>query len=141
MKTTGRSRPTAIGSRTIPTSPAKTKRTCGPSRRWMTGAGRSRPAAEPNRLGRELFYLTSTALMSVSVQATPTFSAGNPQKVFEGTFYAGQATRTYDVSADGQRFRMIKNAVSTHQTAPPASIVVVEHWTEELKQKLPTTSK
>ena len=104
--------------------------------RWQisTGGG-TRPAWA--RSGRELLYLTPTALMSVSVQTTPTFSAGNPQKVFDGVFYAAVATRTYDVSADGQRFLMIKNTASTGETAPPASMVVVEHWTEELKRLLP----
>ena len=104
--------------------------------RWQisTGGG-TRPAWA--RSGRELFYLTPTALMSVSVQTTPTFAAGNPQKVFDGVFYAEPNPRAYDVSADGQRFLMIKNTASTGETAPPASIVVVEHWTEELKRLVP----
>ena len=75
--------------------------------------------------------------MSVSVHTTPTFAAGNSQKVFDGVFLTAQNIRSYDVSADGQRFLTIKNTASTGETAPPASIVVVGHWTEELKRLLP----
>jgi hypothetical protein len=45
--------------------------------------------------------------------------------------------RTYDVSPDGQRFLMIKeNAGSGERDAPPASMVVVQNWFEELKAKV-----
>ena len=43
----------------------------------------------------------------------------------------------YDVSADGHRFLMIKDSV-TDETAAAASIVVVQHWHEELKRLVPT---
>ena len=42
-----------------------------------------------------------------------------------------------DVSLDGQRFLMIKDGATTDDKATPASMVVVEHWFEELKAKLP----
>ena len=74
--------------------------------------------------------------MAVTVQTTgATFSAGNPTKVFDtAPYYFANDGRTYDVSADGQRFLMIKLAslrAERHGRAP--SLVVVEHWTEELK--------
>jgi hypothetical protein len=40
------------------------------------------------------------------------------------------SSRQFDVSADGQRFLMMKDK------ATPASLVVVEHWFEELTAKL-----
>ena len=43
--------------------------------------------------------------------------------------------RTYDISADGQRFLMLK-AVS-QPNAPPPQIVVVQHFDEELKRLVP----
>jgi hypothetical protein len=43
----------------------------------------------------------------------------------------------YDVSADGHRFLMIKDGV-TDETAAAASIVVVQHWHEELKRLVPS---
>jgi hypothetical protein len=44
--------------------------------------------------------------------------------------------RSYDVSPDGKRFLVLKNAGSNPETA--ATIVVVENWHEELKRLVPT---
>jgi serine/threonine-protein kinase len=107
--------------------------------RWQisTGGG-TRPAWARN--GRELFYLAgvTTAMMAVPVQTTSSFNAGNPTKLFEGPYFAGQPARTYDVSADGQRFLMIKTSTATlGEQGPPPSMVVVEHWLEEVKSRVP----
>ena len=106
-----------------------------------SGGGRT-PAWAPN--GHELFFVNRTSIMAVTVQLTPTFSAGNPTKLFDapsilldGRFIASGTHRTYDVSRDGQRFLMIKeNAGSSEGNAPPASMVVVQNWFEELKAKM-----
>jgi hypothetical protein len=42
------------------------------------------------------------------------------------------------VSLDGQRFLMIKEAVSTDAASVPREIVVVQNWFEELKRLVPT---
>jgi Tol biopolymer transport system component len=116
--------------------------------RWQvsTGGG-TRPGWAKN--GRELYYLSNrnlggnagVTMWSVPVQTTPTFVPGNPQKLFEGIYFQGLNTRTWDVTADGQRFLMIKTAPATpaeqNSTTTPPSVVVVEHWTEELKQRVP----
>ena len=96
----------------------------------------SRPAWARN--GRELFYIDAAAtLMSVSVQTTgSTFTAGNPARVFDTKYAWPLPFRTYDVSPDGQRFLMIKDG-PTDEKATPASIVVVERWFEELRQRVP----
>ena len=44
--------------------------------------------------------------------------------------------RPYDVSADGKRFVMLKGSAAGDPNATPASMVVVEHWFEELKQRV-----
>ena len=105
-----------------------------------TDGGRT-PVWAPN--GRELFFVNGSALMAVAVQSTPTFSAGNVTTLFEGRsilldgrMFASMTGRTYDVSPDGQRFLMIKEG-TTDGNAPLPSMVVVEHWFEELKAKLP----
>jgi hypothetical protein len=41
--------------------------------------------------------------------------------------------RQYDVSPDGQRFLMLKDRDPTAGAAAP-TIVVVQHWVEELKR-------
>ena len=104
--------------------------------RWQisTGGG-SRPAWARN--GRELFYLDgSGTLMSVPVQPNaPTFTASTPAKVFDRKYAAPTVFRPYDVSPDGRRFLMIKENKATDEKATPASLVVVEHWFEELRQR------
>ena len=45
--------------------------------------------------------------------------------------------RTYDVSLDGQRFLMIKDAAGPDQSASPPRIVVVQNWLEEVKRLVP----
>ena len=104
--------------------------------RWpVSSGGGTRPAWA--RTGRELFYMdAANTLTAVPVQMTAaTFTAGSPVKVFEAKYATPVAYRTYDVSPDGQRFLMIKEA-STDKVQSP-SLVVVEHWFEELQRLLP----
>ena len=93
--------------------------------------------------GRELFYLdASNTLTEVPVQTSgSTFSAGKPVKVFDAKYAEPFPPRSYDVSPNGQRFLMLKDNAAADQNAAPASMVVVEHWLEELKQRLPTKGK
>jgi serine/threonine-protein kinase len=94
------------------------------------------------RNGRELFYVAPDgALMTVAVEGRgSTWSAGAPARLIAGPYYRGSeggiATRQYDVTADGQRFLMIKEDASDTDSAP--SIVVVQNWFEELKRLVPT---
>jgi len=104
------------------------------SGRWQVStAGGTRPVWA--RSGRELFYLdASNALTSVQVSTSgPTFSTGKPVTVFETKYVESNPSRHYDLSADGQRFLMIKDGPA-NPNAMPASLVVVEHWPEELTQ-------
>jgi serine/threonine-protein kinase len=103
--------------------------------RWAisTGGGRQ-PVWSPD--GRELFYRDFTgAVMAVTLTPTPSFVAGPPVKLFEGTGFAGSGSsgsaQTFDISTDGRRFLMIKTA-----RAEP-SLVLVLNWFEELKRLLP----
>jgi Tol biopolymer transport system component len=112
--------------------------------RWLVStAGGSRPAWA--RRGRELFYLDRNDLLTaVLVQTTgSTFKAADPRKLLETRYYAGASVRGvplrgYDVSLDGQRFLMIKEDTGASATGPQASLVVIENWFEELKQRVPT---
>ena len=110
--------------------------------RYQISNGGRTPAWAPN--GHHLFFVNRTSIMAVTVQLTPTFSAGAPMKLFDapsilldGRLIATGTNRTYDISPDGQRFLMIKeNAGSNEGDAPPASMVVVQNWFEELKAKV-----
>ena len=59
-----------------------------------------------------------------------------PAVAFDTKYAMPVICRTYDVSADGQRFLMIKEG-TTDVSAPSPSLVVVEQWVEELKRLLP----
>jgi serine/threonine-protein kinase len=93
--------------------------------------------------GRELFYRDSRgAVVGVTVKAVGnTLEAGaSTTLVPEGYYSGGGGTfgRTYDVSADGKRFLMIKEASDAKEAdAPTPTITVVQNWTEELKRLVP----
>jgi serine/threonine-protein kinase len=107
-----------------------------------------------SRDGKELFYVsldgvagalgdraveTGAATMMVSrVQAGPTWVAASPVQLFRANyvFATGANTRTFDIAPDGKRFLMIKDIETRSVTQ--ASIVVVEHFDEELKRLVPT---
>jgi Tol biopolymer transport system component len=84
--------------------------------------------------GRELFYRNNMSLMAVAVDTKPTFSAGTPQILFGlGDFVlAGTRGIRYDVAPDG-RFLLLKSDSGASQDR----IVVVQHWTDELRQLVP----
>jgi len=87
--------------------------------------------------GRELFYLQGTAMMSVAVETERKFSFAQPVQLFDGHGQyladASPSVSSYDVAHDG-RFLMIQTAAGG---ASASSIVVVQNWTEELKQRVP----
>ena len=88
--------------------------------------------------GKELFYLQGRAtMMTVPVQTTSTFVAGNPQKLFAGDWFVGVSGRSYDVTQDGQRFLIVKNTL-VGRNATARTITAVVNWTQELKQRVPS---
>ena len=111
------------------------------SGQWQVStAGGRRPLWA--RDGEELFYLTpggtTSTLMRVPVEARSTvWSAGTPAALFQGRYFTGVQGRSYDVSPDGRRFLMIKEAGADQGDARP-QIIVVQHWFEELKRLVPT---
>jgi serine/threonine-protein kinase len=109
------------------------------SGRWVVSAtGGTKPIWA--RSGQELFYVSPTgALMEVGVARGPTWSATTPSLVVREGYFTNPVWwgRSYDVSPDGQRFLMIKEG-GLDGTAPPTSLVVVQHWLEELKRLVPT---
>ena len=81
----------------------------GPEGRWTvsTGGGTS-PLWNPT--GNELFYRNGNKMMAVSVSTTPDATLAAPRVIFERAYAYGStvALTNYDVSADGQRFLMVK---------------------------------
>ena len=105
--------------------------------RWQVStAGGTRPVWA--RSGRELFYLdASNALTAVTISTSgPTISIGIPAKLFDTRYAEPNPSRHFDVSADGKRFLMLKDSTAGDPSATPLSMVLVEHWFEELKQRV-----
>jgi len=93
-----------------------------------------------NPKGRELFYRNGDKMMAVDIATQPSFSAGKPKVLFEGHYQPTPLTfPNYAVSADGQRFLMLK-PVEAGEGAP-TQINVVLNWFEELKRRVPTGKK
>ena len=98
------------------------------------------------RSGDELFFVSPDGtILGVGVErSSSSWSSSTPTKVLQGAAYyllaanaTGQLGRPFDVSADGKRFLMIKPG-SGAATPQPQNLVVVQHWTEELKRLVPT---
>jgi serine/threonine-protein kinase len=111
------------------------------SGRWqISTSGGTRPLW--SRDGRELFYLspTDSSLMRVVVERGATWTASTPGRVLDRAvpFISTYAGRSYDVSPDGQRFLMPDYVMPSNSSTGPASLVVVQHWFEELKRLVPT---
>jgi Tol biopolymer transport system component len=103
----------------------------GPGGKWQVSSDGGR---EPvwNRNGRELFFRNGNKMMAAPIDTQQGFSAGTPKMLFQGQYVTlGNSTPNYDVTADGQKFLMLKT------TVPPTQINVIVNWFEELKQKVP----
>ena len=87
--------------------------------------------------GRELFYRMPRRVMAVTVETSPSFTAGSPDVLFEGDYFTGFG-RTYDISPDGQRFLMIKAGNQAEGTAVERQLVIVQNWFSELQARVPT---
>jgi hypothetical protein len=99
---------------------------------------------QTSRKGDELFYLDANEqLTAVRFQATGTaFIPGKPARLLNARYASGSTTRgydlrSYDVSADGQRFLMLKETAGTSTSAPLPTMTVVVNWIEELKSRVP----
>jgi serine/threonine-protein kinase len=108
----------------------------GPGGRFQISSEGGREAAwNPN--GRELFYRNGNRMMAVEITTQPTLVAGKPRMLFEGYVF-GVVNGSYDVSADGERFLMLKEG---EETAPATQINVVLNWFDELKRLVPVPTR
>jgi len=80
--------------------------------------------------GKEIFYVEGDTMMAVAVNSGSSFSAGKPERLFDGGgAFRGRGQR-YDVAADGQRF-VVAELV---EAAPEPTIHVVLNWYEEFRE-------
>jgi eukaryotic-like serine/threonine-protein kinase len=108
----------------------------GTGGKWLVSPDSgSEPVWNPD--GRELFYRDGTRMMAVDV-TNPT-TRGNPRMLFEGPYLLTPFTfPNYDVSADGQRFLLIK---PSGEAEALAQMIVVLNWSEELKRLVPAEAQ
>ena len=105
--------------------------------KWqISRLGGTSPRWGPN--GRELFYVNwddtrDAIMMMASVETGQGFSPGNPSELFRGNY----ASPDYNLSPDGQRFLMMKDAEDSEQLREDVHLRVVENWFEELNRLAP----
>jgi hypothetical protein len=100
----------------------------------VSADGGTEPVWAPN--GREVFFRQGDKMMVADVATTPAFSVSRPRVLFEGRFevsFLVPGARIYDVSADGQRFLMLKSST----LAASRQLRLVVNWFEELRRLVP----
>jgi serine/threonine-protein kinase len=81
----------------------------------------------------EIFFRSGTRIVAVEVKTQPDLVVGTPRTLFEGPYVLSAVwDRNYDVTTDGQRFLMVRQADADDSTV---RINVVVNWLEELKEK------
>ena len=101
--------------------------------RWQVSRnGGTRPAWA--RTSRELFYLDAEGMMTAVATGglRSSLALGAPVTVFNTKYATPVGLRNYDVSADGQKFLMLKQ---TADLGASATLVVVLNWFEELNER------
>jgi serine/threonine-protein kinase len=91
------------------------------------------------RSGRELFFRNAASRMiTVPIAAGASFASGKAENLFDLTPYISPSAtgRMWDISPDGKRFLAVK-PISGQAAPPHPSIVVVSHWFDELKARMP----
>ena len=95
-----------------------------------------------SQAGNEIFYRNGDKMMVVPVNTTGEFDPGPPRLLWEGHYSHGMSSScgppgvsssAYDVTADGERFLMIKDLT---QDVGSTNVVVVLNWTGELIQSM-----
>jgi eukaryotic-like serine/threonine-protein kinase len=91
------------------------------------------------RTGGELFFRNGDSMMTVPISVRPAFANGRPRELWKGHYShgmssscgpAGPTSSNYDVTADGERFLMIKDEDQDSATSRRA--IVVLGWADEL---------
>ncbi|MGE5233177.1 MAG: protein kinase domain-containing protein [Acidobacteriota bacterium] len=81
--------------------------------------------------GTELFFLAGTALYAAPVHLSPTFSYGEPQRLFDAAAAGpSEYLGNYDVAPDGKRFLFVIRQTAAQQTQPRIDVIL--NWTQHL---------
>ena len=85
----------------------------------------------------ELYFIdASNDMQAVKVATKPTFGILNKQRLFSVSgYFVTPWAQGYDVSADGQRFLMMR--VGSSSGAVAVSLVLVQNFLDELQRRVP----
>jgi len=110
--------------------------------KWLISTnGGEEPLWGPN--GQEIIYrrAADNAVVAASVETEPNFVVERPRVLFTGDYLGlnrGLGHPTYDISPDGQRFLMVKDARDEIEPEfRSTQLVVVDNWFEELNRLAP----
>lgn len=105
----------------------------GGSRVQISLEGADEPRWSPR--GDELFLRHGNVMLSAAVNlkaaAAEDLPVGRPRRLFSGTYDTQWTGAGYDVTADGQRFLMVR----VPDTSKPRTVRVVLHWFTELDER------
>jgi len=92
-----------------------------------------------SRDGKELFFRWDRKMMAVDVDAEPVFSARRPRVLFDCEFSSkgSSGLASYDVSADGERFVMVRE----RSGSSGAEVNIVLNWHEEVRELAPKSGR
>jgi eukaryotic-like serine/threonine-protein kinase len=92
--------------------------------KWQVSAGGGENP-KWTRDGRTLYYLSPTALVAVPIEAQADFRWGKPSNVLDRNRYMiPPASRAYEISPDGERLLLLKDAGAAAGTATAKFVVV-----------------
>ena len=111
------------------------------SGKWQVSTdGGTEPLWAPDN--SRLYFLANNKMMQAEVETEPTFQRRTPEALFDldGFLLGEAALRDYDVSADGDRFLMMKlgSGSGSDSTSGSFRVVVIQNWIEDLKRLVPT---
>jgi len=111
----------------------------GGNKKQISATGGGSPVWSPS--GGELFFRSGGVMMVVPVETDPAFTYDTPQVLFEAPYRRtvfGPRARPFDLSPNG-RFLMIKEEPATDEAPNAPHFIFVEHWREELKERVPVS--
>jgi len=79
-----------------------------------------------------MFYRNGDKMMAVEIEPGASFRARPPQVLFEGRYLV--LSGSYDVSADGKRFLMIRSA--GQEEGGSGQVHIVLEWFEEIRRRV-----
>ncbi len=106
----------------------------GPGGKWQVSSeGGDQPLWA--RSGKQLFYRWGDQVWVVDVRLDAGFAPSKPRLLFEKPYLHAGPVRGWDISADGQRFLMVK--YEEIKLPPVTEMILVQNWFEELKRLAP----